>query len=68
MGLQYAIHSHPKLHEDVLSPEQIEDAVVPLTPRAGEETLQTEDILATLEKHRDEVGSAHRALFPAPEF
>lgn len=52
---QYAVHSHPKLHEDVLSVEQIEDAIVPLSPRPGEETLRTEDILSTLDKYGDSV-------------
>ncbi|KAJ9102951.1 hypothetical protein QFC19_004507 [Naganishia cerealis] len=51
----YAIHSHPKLHEDILSPEQIDNAVVALTPRDGEETLHTEDILASIQKYGDEI-------------
>ena len=52
---QYAVHSHPKLHDKVLSPDQIAEAIIPLSPCAGEETLRTEDILAVLEEHRDTV-------------
>lgn len=59
---QYAVHSHPQLHSAILSPEQIRDAIIPLSPRAGEETLWTEDILATLESHRDEVCSLDQTI------
>lgn len=58
LALQYAIHSHPKLHEGTLSSEQIDNAVVALEPRQGEEVLRTEDILATIEKYGDEVSTA----------
>ncbi|TXT11238.1 hypothetical protein VHUM_01989 [Vanrija humicola] len=51
----YAIYSHPNLHSDVLSPEQIKDAIIPLSPREGEETLRTEDILDVLDKNGDEI-------------
>lgn len=53
--LQYAIHSHPKIHEDILSPEQIGNAIVALSPREGEDCLRTEDILKVIEEHGDEV-------------
>lgn len=52
---QYAVHSHPKLHENTLSPEQIENAIIPLSPREGEETLRTEDILRVLEENSSTV-------------
>jgi hypothetical protein len=58
--LQYAIHSHPKLHEEALSQEQIDNAVVAFEPREGEETLRTEDILSTIEKYGDEVSDGFR--------
>ncbi|KAK4688435.1 kynureninase, partial [Tremellales sp. Uapishka_1] len=51
----YAIHSHPALHAATLSPAQIENAIIPLTPRDGEDTLRTEDILRVLEENRDEI-------------
>lgn len=53
--MQYAIHSHPKIHEDVLSPEQIDNAIVALSPREGEDCLRTEDIIDVIGKHGDEV-------------
>lgn len=56
--LQYAAHSHPRLHDVVLSPDQINEAIIPLKPRDGEETLRTEDILKVIEDNKDEVGSA----------
>lgn len=52
---QYAVHSHPRLWDAVLSKEQIDNAIIPLEPREGEETLRTEDILKTLDEHKDEV-------------
>lgn len=39
----------------MLSPEQVDNAVIALEPREGEDTLRTEDILNTLEQHRDEI-------------
>jgi hypothetical protein len=52
---QYAIHSHPALHSAILSPEQIENAIVPLSPRAGEDHLRTEDVVSKLAEIGDEV-------------
>ena len=52
---QYAIHSHPALHSAVLSPVQIEEAIVPLSPRPGEDHLRTQDILDRLDELGDEV-------------
>ncbi|KAJ9125145.1 hypothetical protein QFC22_000099 [Naganishia vaughanmartiniae] len=37
-----------------LSPQQIDNAVVALEPREGEDTLRTEDILARIEEYGDE--------------
>ncbi|KAJ9127820.1 hypothetical protein QFC24_000104 [Naganishia onofrii] len=51
----YAIHSHPRLHDATLSAEQIDNAVVALEPRKGEETLRTEDILSSIERYGDEI-------------
>ncbi|WWC58390.1 kynureninase [Kwoniella dejecticola CBS 10117] len=51
----YAVHSHPKLHEAVLSPQQIDEAIIGLEPREGEDTLRTEDILAVLEENKDTI-------------
>ncbi|KAI9635268.1 pyridoxal phosphate-dependent transferase [Dioszegia hungarica] len=51
----YAVHSHPRLHDAVLSPEQIEEAIIPLKPREGEETLCTEDILKVIEENKDTI-------------
>jgi kynureninase len=51
----YAIHSHPRVHSDILSPEQIENAVIALEPREGEDTFRTEDILQVIEDNKDEV-------------
>ncbi len=65
---QYAIHSHPKIHDDVLSPQQIEDAIVVLSPRENEDTLRTEDIVATINQHGAEVRTAYlRALATYPD-
>lgn len=55
---QYAIHSHPKIHEEVLSQEQIDNAVIALEPREGEDILRTEDIVASIQKYGDEVSRA----------
>ena len=52
---QYAIHSHPALHSAILSPEQIENAIVPLSPRPGEDHLRTEDVVSKLAEIGDEV-------------
>lgn len=51
----YAVHSHPKLHEDILSKDQIENAIIPLAPRAGEDCLRTEDILRVIEENGDTI-------------
>ena len=52
------MHSHPKLHEDVLSPEQIESAILAITPREGEDILRTEDIIDRIDQEGDEVSGA----------
>lgn len=51
----YAIHSHPKLHDAVLSRSQIEDGVIALSPREGEDTLRTEDIVKVIEDNADTI-------------
>ncbi|KAJ9108770.1 hypothetical protein QFC21_000090 [Naganishia friedmannii] len=60
----YAIHSHPRLHEAILSPEQIDNAVIALEPRQGEETLRTEDILSSIEQYGEEATSTFVQLTP----
>ena len=55
LSWQYAIHSHPPLHAATLTPSQIEDAIVPLTPREGEDHLRTSDVLAKLDELGDTV-------------
>ena len=47
---QYAVESQVRYHG--FSPAE---AIVEVAPRAGEETLRTEDILATIERHGSEV-------------
>ncbi|MBU0695948.1 MAG: kynureninase [Bacteroidetes bacterium] len=47
---QYALESHVKTRGYAYA-----DAVVEISPRAGEETLRTEDILAVIEQHRDDL-------------
>ncbi len=47
---QYAVKSHLKLHGF-----DIEKSLIELNPRQGEITLQTEDILATIEKNADSI-------------
>lgn len=47
---QYAVASQVRFHG-----YDAREAVLELKPRAGEETLRTEDILATIEKHGHEV-------------
>ena len=47
---QYAVASQVRFHG--YTPEE---AVLPLTPRPGEETLRTEDILETIERHGKEL-------------
>lgn len=47
---QYAVESQVKLHG--FSPEE---AIIELTPRAGEHTLRTEDIISLLEKESDKI-------------
>lgn len=56
LTMQYAVHSHPRLHDKVLSQNQIDNAIIALEPREGEDTLRTEDILRVLDDHKDEVG------------
>lgn len=46
---QYAVESQVRYHG--FSPEE---AIIEVAPRAGEETLRTEDILATIERHGSE--------------
>jgi kynureninase len=47
---QYALQSQVKFHGF-----QPNDALIQLEPRAGEHTLRTEDILATIEQHKEEL-------------
>lgn len=47
---QYAVENQVKLHG--LDPF---DAIIELMPRPGEATLRTEDILQTIEQHKDEL-------------
>ncbi|MEP7038478.1 MAG: kynureninase [Acidobacteriota bacterium] len=47
---QYAVKSHLKLHGF-----NIEKSLIELNPRQGETTLQTEDILETIEKNADSI-------------
>ena len=47
---QYAMESQVKFHGF-----QPDDAIIEVQPRAGEETLRTEDIVATIEQHADEL-------------
>lgn len=47
---QYAIESQVKYHGF-----NYDDAVIEVAPRAGEHTLKTEDILATIQQHGDSV-------------
>ncbi|MEO9964699.1 MAG: kynureninase [Reichenbachiella sp.] len=54
---QYALETQINFHanrggERLFDPK---DALIELQPRTGEETLRTEDILATIEKHQDEL-------------
>ncbi|OCF73607.1 kynureninase [Kwoniella mangroviensis CBS 8886] len=51
----YAVHSHPKLHEAILSQQQIDEAIIGLEPREGEDTLRTEDILRVIEENKDTI-------------
>lgn len=53
--MKYAVHSHPRLHDKVLSQDQIDNAIIALSPREGEDTLRTEDIIQVLEDNKDEV-------------
>ena len=41
-----------------MSQEQIDNAVVAIEPREGEETLRTGDVLSTIDKYGDEVSHA----------
>ncbi|MFT3981537.1 MAG: kynureninase [Ferruginibacter sp.] len=52
---QYAMESQVKYHG-----YKYEDAVIEVAPREGEHTIRTEDILATIEQHKD---SAALVLF-----
>jgi kynureninase len=45
---QYAFESHLKFHN--IKPEK---GLIELTPRAGEHILRTEDILASIDRHKD---------------
>lgn len=47
---QYAFESQVKFHGF-----SYEDAVIEVAPRAGEHLLRTEDIIATIEQHKDSV-------------
>jgi kynureninase len=47
---QYAVESQVKFHG--YDPE---DAIIEICPREGEHTIRTEDILAQIEKHKDEL-------------
>lgn len=47
---QYALESQVKFHG--YAPD---DAIIEVTPRAGEHTLRTEDILQTIQQHADEL-------------
>jgi len=47
---QYTFETHIRHHK--LNPD---DTIVEVYPREGEHTIRTEDILQTIEKHRDEV-------------
>ncbi|BEI91963.1 uncharacterized protein CcaverHIS019_0407830 [Cutaneotrichosporon cavernicola] len=51
----YAAQSHPGLHRNVLSDEQIENAILAVEPREGEELLRTVDILKVIEDNKDEI-------------
>ncbi|ORX35949.1 kynureninase [Kockovaella imperatae] len=51
----YAIHSHPRIHSAVLSQEQIDNSIIALAPRKGEDILRTEDVIETIQKHGDEI-------------
>lgn len=44
----------------MLSPEQIDSAVIALEPRKGEDAFRTEDILKVLDDNKDEVSEALR--------
>jgi kynureninase len=50
------------LHDKVLSQDQIDNAIIALSPREGEDTLRTEDIIQVLEDNKNEVS------FKEPEF
>ena len=39
----------------MLSPEQIENAIIAVEPREGEDTFRMEDILKVIEDNKDEV-------------
>jgi kynureninase len=47
---QYAVETQVKFHG-----YEPEDAIIEIGPREGEHTVRTEDILAAIEKHRDEL-------------
>jgi kynureninase len=46
----YMLETQVKFHG-----HEPEEAIIEISPREGEHTLRTEDILATIEKHRDEL-------------
>jgi len=47
---QYALESHVKTRGYAYA-----DAVIEISPRSGEETLRTEDILAVIQQHQDDL-------------
>ena len=47
---QYALESHVKTRGYAYA-----DAVIEISPRAGEETLRTEDILGVIQQHKDDL-------------
>jgi kynureninase len=60
---QYAVESQIRFHDVALSPAfrrpgdegGTQSALIQLTPREGESTLRTEDIIETIERHGDEI-------------
>lgn len=53
---QYAVQSQIEFHQKLeVRNQKSEDWLIELEPREGENTLQTEDILKTIEEHGDEI-------------
>ncbi len=48
-------------------PEQIDNAIIAIGPREGEDTLRTEDILAAIEKEGDQVIWVRVEYIPSPK-